>query len=203
LFVDGRVADEFTGVLPEPQLRDFLLGALPSPARSWVASAKARMAAGDAEGALVDLDRALAVDPASEDGALTRIEALLERDRLADAAAAAAALESRPVRDEARLAALKARLAFGSRIGVDIDELGRRAAATPVDCAAKIDYAKALAARGDYERALEALLAVVRIDRRFGDDAARKTMLAIFDVLGIDSDLARRYRRELAAAINR
>jgi hypothetical protein len=43
----------------------------------------------------------------------------------------------------------------------------------------------------------------ISLDRRFGDDAARKGMLTIFEALGPDSDLVRRYRRELASAINR
>jgi len=73
----------------------------------------------------------------------------------------------------------------------------------PVDCAAKLAYAKGLAATGDYARALEELLAIVNADRSFQDDIARRTMLTIFDALGNDHDLVRRYRRELAAAINR
>jgi putative thioredoxin len=47
------------------------------------------------------------------------------------------------------------------------------------------------------------LLAIVQADRQFGDDAGRRTMLTIFEALGSDSDLVRRYRREFAAAINR
>ena len=59
-----------------------------------------------------------------------------------------------------------------------------------------------LAAAGDYERALPELLAIVRADRRFGDDAGRRTMLTVFAALPADSDLVRRYRRELASALN-
>jgi len=59
-----------------------------------------------------------------------------------------------------------------------------------------------LAAAGDYERALPELLAIVRTDRKFGDDAGRRTMLTVFAALPADSDLVRRYRRELAAALN-
>ncbi|MGA8032158.1 MAG: tetratricopeptide repeat protein, partial [Casimicrobiaceae bacterium] len=39
-------------------------------------------------------------------------------------------------------------------------------------------------------------------DRKFGDDVGRKTMLTVFAALPGDSDLVRRYRRELAGALN-
>ena len=208
LFVDGAVADEFTGALPEGALRDFLAGALPSPAAALVLTAKELMAGGDAGGALAKLDAAQALDPHHEDVLLMRAEALLALNRIADASVVIAQLETpahrsgRPVRDERRLAGLKARAALAVDGGDDLATLAHRAAGTTVDCAAKLDYARALAARGEYERALAELLAIVRTDRKFGDDIGRRTMLTVFAALPGDSDLVRRYRRELAAALN-
>ena len=208
LFSDGNIADEFTGALPETAVRDFLLRALPSPAAPLVATARALLAGNDAAGALAKLEEALAVDPANEDAALTRIEALLVLSRHVEANAALAQLatpermRTRPVTDERRLAALAARAAFATDAGADLSELANRTAAAPADCEAKLAYARALAARGDFERALELLLGIVRLDRRFGDDIARKTMLMVFEALPVDSELARRYRRALASALN-
>ncbi len=211
LFVDGAVVDEFVGVLPEGQLREFLAAALPSPGRALVASAKGRLAGGDAQAALADLARAAEDDPDDEDLALTRLEALVALGRTPDAQAIVDALEApqrlrtRPVRDERRLGALKARLALvsGAGAGADAGALARAAAADPADAAARLALANALAARGDYEAALREYLAVAAADRSLGDDAGRKGMLTVFEVLGPDSDLVRRYRRELAAVINR
>ncbi|HEX4886180.1 MAG TPA: thioredoxin [Casimicrobiaceae bacterium] len=209
LFVDGAVVDEFVGVLPEGQLREFLAGALPSAAAPFVASAMGRLAAGDAQGALADLDRGAAIDAADEDLLLTRIEALVALGRVADAQAGVETLESpqreraRPVRDERRLASLKARVALAGSAAGDLDALARAAATSPADCAAKLAYAQALAARSDYEAALREYLAIVAADRAFGDDAGRKGMLTIFAALGNDGDLVRRYRRELASILNR
>jgi len=208
LFVDGRVADQFTGALPEGALREFLAGALPSAAASLVAAAKALLASADATGALARLDEAQALDPDDEDALLTRVEALLALDRAADAMAIIARLETptrpsgRRVRDERRLAGLKARATLAADAGADLAALAQKAAGTPVDCAAKLAYARALAAAGDYERALDELLVIVRTDRAFGDDIGRRTMLTVFEALPGDGDLVRRYRRELAAAIN-
>ena len=204
LFVDGNVVDEFTGALPESAIRDFLAAALPSPAAPLVAAAKALLAAGDPDAALARLDDAQAIDAQDEDLLLTRIEALLAVRRAADANALVAQIEAsrRSVRDERRLAGLKARTAFAGDAGTDLAALARQAAAAPADCAAKLAYARALAGAGDYERALAELLAIVRTDRKFGDDIGRKTMLAVFAALPGDSDLVRRYRRELAGALN-
>jgi len=208
LFVDGRVADEFTGALPEHALRDFLDGALPSAAASLVAAAKDLLARKDALGALAKLDQAHALDADDEDAVLTRVEALLALNRAADANAIIAQLEtpegrrSSRARDERRIANLKARSALAAGGGGDLATLERKAASTPVDCTAKLAYARALAAAGDYEHALAELLAIIRTDRKFGDDIGRRTMLTVFEALPPDSDLARRYRRELAAAIS-
>ncbi|HUH91978.1 MAG TPA: thioredoxin [Casimicrobiaceae bacterium] len=203
LFVDGEVADEFTGALPESALRAFLAAALPSPTAPLVARANS-MLAGDAAGALAKLDEALGIDPRNEDARLARVEALLALQRAAEAKAALEALErDMPrVRDERRLAALKARATFVDHGDADLAELSRRASATPIDCAAKLAYARALAAAGDYEAALAEALAVVRADRSFDNDAGRRTMLMVFDALPRDSDLARRYRRQLAAVVS-
>jgi putative thioredoxin len=206
LFVDGKVVDEFTGALPEGSLREFLARALPSRTAPVVAEARALLAAKNPAGALARLDDALALEPEDEDALLARAEALFALDRAADAIAVIATLEpparARPVRDERRLVALKARAELVPDGGADLSSLARRAAVTPVDCAAKHAYARALAAAGDYERALAELLAIVQTDRTFGDDIGRRTMLTVFDAMPRDNDIARRYRRELAAAIH-
>ena len=210
LFVDGVVVDEFTGALPEGALREFLDRAIPSPAAPHVAAARALLDAGDVGAALHELDAALALDASHEDALLTSVEALLANGRAAEGRSLAEQLENgrhpglRQVRDERRLAALKARLAFADEAAVDEDlaTLAERAGGTPVDCASKLAYARALANAGDYERALAELIAIVRTDRKFGDDIGRKTMLAVFAALPPDSDLTRRYRRELSSALN-
>jgi putative thioredoxin len=205
LFVDGEVIDEFTGALPEGAVRDFLADALPSPAAPIVAAARILLSSDDALGALAKLDEAYAVDPPNEDVLLTRVEVLLALNRAPDANALIAEMEARarpPIRDNRRLDSLKARAALAAESDADLVALAQKAGHTPVDCAAKLSYARALAASGDYERALAELLAIVRTDRKFEDDVGRRTMLTVFDALSGDSDLVRRYRRELAAAIS-
>ena len=209
VFVDGEVVDGFTGALPERELRAFLERALPSPVAALVDAAQARREHGDADGALAILAEARAIDAGDEALLLEEAEALLAAGRADDAAATLAPLEApqrarlRPLRDEPRLHALKARAALRGRSGADVTMLAAAARQEPVDCAAKLAYADAVAAQGDYETALRELLQIVATDRKFGDDVGRTRMLTVFSALGGDSDLARRYRRELATVINR
>ncbi len=209
VFVDGEVVDGFTGALPERELRAFLERALPSPVAALVDAAQARRQRGDADGALAILAEARAIDAGDEALLLEEAEALLVAGRADDAAATLAPLEApqrarlRPLRDEPRLHALKARAALRGRSGADVTMLAAAARQEPVDCAAKLAYADAVAAQGDYETALRELLQIVATDRKFGDDVGRTRMLTVFSALGGDSDLARRYRRELATVINR
>ena len=106
---------------------------------------------------------------------------------------------TRPVRDALRLATLKARAQLALGGSDDLDALAQAPRRRRDDPQARLDYANALAARGDYKRALDELLAIVDSDRAYRDEAARQAMLTIFEALGADSDLARQYRRELAS----
>jgi putative thioredoxin len=51
--------------------------------------------------------------------------------------------------------------------------------------------------QNDLEGALELLLTLMQKDREYGDDVARKDMLKIFDMLGGQGDLVKRYRNRM------
>jgi len=73
-------------------------------------------------------------------------------------------------------------------------------AAAPQDEGLRIELAMALAARAEYEPALDHLLGVVKARGESKDDA-RKAMLDIFEVLGDGHPLTTTYRRQLASAL--
>jgi putative thioredoxin len=68
----------------------------------------------------------------------------------------------------------------------------------PSDLAARYGLALYAAAEGRYEEALEALLGLVRDDRRWNDEAARKAMLQIFDAAGPRSEMTEQWRTRLS-----
>ncbi len=79
----------------------------------------------------------------------------------------------------------------------DAAELEQAARLDPGDPRARYRWGVMLAAWGRYDEALDELLESVRLDRHLEGDAARKGALAVFDILGPESPLARDYRRRL------
>jgi putative thioredoxin len=74
--------------------------------------------------------------------------------------------------------------------------------AHPEDLDARLKLAKLDVAAKRYEPALEQLLEIIRRDRKWNDEAGRRTMLAVFDLLGSNAELVSKYRRLLASALN-
>ena len=78
------------------------------------------------------------------------------------------------------------------------ENLESEADANPRDPRARYRWGVMLAAREQYEPALDELIESIRLDKTFADGAARKAVLAVFDILGLDSDLTREYQRKLS-----
>ena len=198
-FVDGELADEFLGALPESQVRQFVDNLLPTQADLLRREAAQRYATGDAQAALDLLDQAAEVGPHSDRVLADRIEILLALGRVEEAQAAA--LQLGPLAaDDRRIGALLARLQFAGG-GEDTAALQRQVQADPANLDARLRLAKAEVAGQRYEAALEQLLEIIRRDRKWNDEAGRKTMLSVFDLLGGQHELVSKYRRLLASAL--
>ena len=203
-FVNGEMVDEFTGALPEGQLRAFIDSLLPSPADPLRAEASALWASGDKDGALAKLVEGSQLDPANEGIRLDAAEVLIALGRSEEAQQ----LLGMEYKDEAdRAQAIRAQLNLAAS-AVDAGQLRallERVAANPKDHAARIDIAKALAANQRYAEAFDQLLESIMRDKAYNDGEARRTMLQFFDVLNTQpggDDLVRQYRRMLATALN-
>ncbi len=192
-FVDGEVANEFAGALPEEHVRAFFAQLVTTPSEMAAAEAEEMAASGDLAGAEARYNEMLEEDAENAD-ALTGLAAiLLERD---DREGADELLER--AGSDRRAKALRHHMFLEEFAGKhDAPALEEEARLDPTDPRARYRWGVMLAAYGRYEEALDELLESVRLDRRFADDAARKAVLAVFDILGLESTLVREYQRRL------
>ncbi|MEW6120702.1 MAG: co-chaperone YbbN [Pseudomonadota bacterium] len=197
-FIDGEMVDEFSGALPEGEVRAFLDRLIPSPADELRAQAMDARMAGDPSGALQLLAEASRLDPQNLGVRLDAAEIMLDLGETDEAQRLAGSV---PDDADPRAAQLKARLQFAGAAGEDAAALRARVEADGNDLDARLKLANLLVASGDYEAGMEQLLEIVRRDRAFGDDVGRKTLLSVFNLLG-GGELVSRYRRLLASALN-
>jgi len=195
----GEVVDEFVGALPEATLRQFLRGILPSESDRLAEEARSAEHRGDRDGALALYRRALEGDPNHPVARLGLGRLLSDSDADAALAELDRVLPATAERTEAdRLAA---RLRLGRENGAGDAELRARLQMEPNDLEARLKLARLLAARQEYEAALAHLLEVVKRDRSYEDEAGRKSMLDIFQILGSANPLTEKYRSELARVL--
>lgn len=199
---NGELVDEFSGALPEAEVRAFLARILPSPGEELRAKAAELRAAGDLAGALQTLGEASKLDQGNENVRIDAADILLELNELDEAGRLLDSLA--PItRMEDRVQQLLAKLSFAQGGQASGDEAGLRdkIATQPDDMQARLDLAKLLVASGRYAKGLDELLEMVRRDRTWNEDAARQQILAVFNLLGADP-LVSEYRRKLASALN-
>jgi putative thioredoxin len=198
--VDGKLAGEFTGALPESQVRTFIERFIPSPSETLRRQAAELLTTNDATGALTILDQALALDARNEAAKIDRLDVLVQLQRYDEAQAQFGALHPLSL-DDPRVSALKAKIGFAGSNEHDAASLGEKIKKHPEDLAARLELAKLHVRAQAYQPALDELLEIIRRDRKFGDDAGRRTMLDIFNLLGADHELVGTYRRKLASAL--
>ncbi len=200
-FREGKVVAQFEGARDAAFIRAWLAGIAPSPARLALEAAEKKLEAGDLSGE-PELRALLGDAEIANRAALTLAKLLLARGDAAGAEEALKHIDPRSVEADA-IPTLERRIGFVRDAEAFGGEEKARAAVEddPENLEARYALGCALAAKGELEAALEAFLSVVSKSRKFRDDAARLAMLAIFEQLGSDSDLARTWRRKLMIAL--
>jgi len=199
-FSGGQQVSQFTGALPESQVRVFVDAVVPAPAEMERARAQGLRAAGDAAGALAALRRAIELDGGHHLAHIDLAEVLIDGGQHDEAATL---LEAVPddLEWDARVAALRQAIAFAHGGGSEQD-LAARVAAAPSDLESRLALAGVLAARKAWAPAMDQLLEIIRRDRNWRDGEARRQMLAIFNLAAGDAELVSVYRRKLASTLN-
>ncbi|WP_110647912.1 tetratricopeptide repeat protein [Salinicola peritrichatus] len=200
LIAQGQLYDQFQGALPEKQVREWLGKYIEAPAeaaQSPEEQAEAALAAGDTATAQAIYQELIQQYPEHYDYRIDLAGVLVAAGQTADARQL---LDDLPPehRDAPKARGVRARIEFGEKAWsqADIDALGGRD-----DSEAQYQRAMRQVADGQYEAGLEALLALMKRDRTYGDDAARKALLRVFDALGAEHPLTVAYRRRLFAML--
>jgi putative thioredoxin len=205
-FVDGRPADGFMGAVPESQIKAFIDrlvqaggGGAGSEIDQLLAMAKESLELGDTGGAAQAYAQVLQSEPdnLAAIGGLARCYlAGGDAERAAEVAAMAPPDAKNP-----DLESVRAALALAQSAPSETGEFERRIAKDPDDHEARIELAKALAGRGQFKEAADELLTSIERDPEWGEAAARKQLLTVFEAAGQGSDVARLGRRRLSSIL--
>lgn len=212
LFSGRQLVDEFTGALPETEIRRFLETHVGPPGAAddardaatdgVVAQAMALFEQGQVIEARALLSAAQAEDPENAEVLLALGQVSVAAGELETAESCLAALPetTREGVQGRRLAATVA-LARESEPGESVQSLRTAHEADPADSATRYRLAIASALTGDVQGGMDHLLHLVQHDPGHADGAPREKLLALFDVLG-DDPLVGQYRRRLFALLH-
>jgi putative thioredoxin len=205
-FVQGQPVDGFAGALPESQIKAFverLVGPVgPSPVEAALEQAKAAVAAGQMDVARQLYERVLGAEPENPEALAGAARCNIATGRLA---AARQILDGVPTQhaNHVEVDGARAALSLAEEAGTlaDPEALRVRLQADPDDHAARLDLATSLFLRGQVEPAIDELLTVVRRDREWQDQAARKQLIKFFEALGPNHPATVAGRRKLSAVL--
>ena len=205
-FKNGQPLDGFVGALPESQINGFierLVGPSgPSDAEALVAAADAERAAGAFEAASELYVQALEIEPENLAAVAGLIQATVAAGQVEDARALIDQIPAEKAGDPA-IAAARAAVELAeqaSGLG-DRRALEQAVAADPADHRARFDLAVALAAAGDRLAAVQHLIEIIRQDRGFDDDGARRQLLTFFEAWGAKDPATKEGRRRLSSVL--
>ena len=208
-FKDGRPVDGFVGALPESQVKQFVgrlaegAGEGADPIAEAVALAKETLAAGDTARAANIFTQVLQHEPASVDAltglariALTKKDYAKAKELLGQVPAEQAA--------HAEVAAARAALELaeaGDQAAGAIGDLTARIERDPQDHQARYELASALFAAGEQAGAIDQILELIRRNREWNEQAARKQLLKFFEAMGPTDPLTVAARRRLSSIL--
>ena len=199
--IQGQPVDQFSGVMSEEQIRQWLTPLLPSPAQQLAQEALALVET-DPKGAEAKFREALILAPKEDSLKICLANVLLKQGRLEECGTVIESLAARGFLEpdaERIKSELDLKLAAAESGGVE--EARKAADADPTNLMLRIRLADAHAAVSQHRKALEICLDVVKQDFGEARNEAKSTMVKIFDVLGPASELTGEFRRQLATAL--
>jgi len=205
-FVNGQPADGFMGALPESQVVAFLerltKDRIGGEAQDLLKSAEAALAEGDATGA-ADLYAQLLAEDSGNVPALAGLARCYVGTGALDQARQTLDMVPENKRNDAAVAAARAALDLAEQAKTvgPLSELEQKVAANPLDHQARFDLALALNGNNRRMEALEHLIAIVKRDRKWNDDGARKQLVQFFDAWGPTDEATIEGRKRLSSIL--
>jgi len=207
-FWQGQIADLFQGALPESDVKRFVEALLKMaggamPAADLGAEAKAALDAGKPDEAADLYSTALQGEPENPEAWGGLIRALLAAGHEDEAEEALKQVPAK-IAEHAEVAGARSALTLAQEGRQARDQLASfeaRVAADPADLQARYDLASALNASGKREEAADALLDIIRRNRAWNDEAARKQLLKFFEAWGFDDPTTAAARRKLSSIL--
>jgi putative thioredoxin len=204
-FVNGQPVDGFMGALPEGQVNAFierLTGKAEGGATDGLKLADEALAAGDAATAAELFAQVLAEEPENVRALSGLARAHLDAGNPA-AARQTLGLVPKSKENEPAVSAVRAALDLSEQAASvgDLSELEKKVAANALDHQARFDLAVALNASGKRAAALDHLLEIVRRNRTWNEDAARKQLVQFFEAWGPTDEMTVEGRRRLSSLL--
>ncbi|UYO54099.1 thioredoxin [Rhodopseudomonas palustris] len=207
-FVDGRPADGFMGAVPESQVNAFiekLTAGMPGgapTAAELLQEAEAVLAEGDVQTAASIYAEVLRADSTNV-AAIAGLARCYMQTGATEQAKKTLGLVPEAKREDAAVKAVQAMIDLAEQaqsLG-PIAELEQKVAADPLDHQARFDLAIALNAADRREDATTHLLDIVKRDRKWNDDGARKQLVQFFDAWGPTDDATVEGRKRLSTIL--
>ncbi len=208
-FVNGQPADGFMGAVPESQVTAFidkLTAGVPGAGEANIAEilkeAETLLAEGDAANAASVYAEVLALD-ATNIPALAGLAKCYVTTGAIEQAKQTLALVPESKRADAAVKAVQAAIDLTEQAKAlgPVTELEQKVAANPLDHQARFDLATALNAQGNRAEATNQLLEIVKRDRKWNEDGARKQLVQLFEAWGPTDEATVDGRKRLSTVL--
>jgi putative thioredoxin len=189
IFINGKEVDRFVGALPEPKLRELLSKYIKSEADKLLDEAKMEFMAGNLSKAEGIYEKLLQEYPENKKIALEAAQFFMKEGRIDRALQLLNSIKEYHKEYFSKAQALKELITFKKwceelKPENELDKLLKEGAC--------------FAVKENYKDALDKFLKVVQLDKKYKDEAGRKSMVAIFNLLGESDPLTKEYRKKLA-----
>jgi putative thioredoxin len=190
LFKNGRAINEFTGALPEQAIKDWLKKSIPSKFADQIGHAKIYLKNGDLATAKVMLEEIHKGDMNNSD-----VKVLLAKILLFEDAGEAVRLTQNVDGNLENIELAESINSIAQLLNRDVNSFQNS------DVRQKYISAIDDIRKQDFDSALTKLIEIIRTDRSYDDDGARKACIALFKFLGEENEITLKHRRDFGSAL--